>query len=212
MAPATERRQVGLPALLQCPNRSWYAPGIIILALAAPAEAPSKDIYWYIEHATTITAIPLAILGFGIAIWQIRKTRTAAESALKAAGETQRGIGRSTILLLIPQLHRTEEELERAIGGGHQDLVLSWLSTWRWQAGQLRGLLKVAAPNERGVLKSIQESIVISMDLRNELLGIANGDLIAATKAVRTSISAVTNGLGELAILQGMQIGQKSDE
>ena len=187
---------------------AWSTPGVLVLVSSGTTNTTPPNAYWYIEHAAAIAAIPLAIAGFGFTLWQIRKARTAAEAARDAAKEAQRGIGRGTLLLLIPQLQRTEDEVERAIGDGKQDLMFSWLAIWRWQASQLRGLLKVAAPDERGILKAIQKSMVATADLKTELFGIQNSDLVDATREVRTAITAVTNGLGELAVVQGMQIGQ----
>jgi hypothetical protein len=186
----------------------WSAPGVLAWTFSSSAKTPSPGVYWYVEHVSIIATIPLAIAGFGFTLWQIRKARTAAEAARDAARDAQRGIGRGTLLLLIPQLYRTEEELERAIGDGQPGLMLSWLAIWRWQASQLRGLLKVTAPDERGILKAIQKSMVATADLKTEMLGIKSNDLVDATKEVRTTIAAVTNGLGELAMVQGMQIGQ----
>lgn len=104
-------------------------------------------------------------------------------------------------------MQRTEEELERAISIGQQDQLLSWVAIWRWQAGQLRGLLRFATTDQRDLRKAIQETMVATADLKTELLGKTGNDLVAATKEVRTAIAAVSNGLGELAVVQGMQIG-----
>jgi hypothetical protein len=204
------RRNAKHPTLPRVSLSSTPAVAITGFLLSSP-RTPELDLYWYIEHVSAITAIPLAVVGFGFTLWQVRKTRTAAEAAQRAAERAQRGIGRSTLLLLIPQLQRAEEELDRAVETGQQNLVLLWLATWRWQAGQLRGLLKVAAPDERTILRSIQESIVATVDLKNSLLGIPGSDLIAATKEAREAIAAVTNGLGELAVVQGIQMGRAGD-
>ena len=189
----------------------WLAPVALVHVSSGSASTPPPGVYWYVEHATNIATIPLAVAGFGFTLWQIRKARNAAEAARDASREAQRGIGRSTLLLLVPQLQRTEEELERAIGNKQQDLVVSWLTIWRWQAGQLRGLLKVAAPTERDIMKAIQKSMVASAELKTDLVGIKSNDLAVATKEVRIAIAAVTNGLGELSMVQGLQIGQIID-
>jgi hypothetical protein len=163
--------------------------------------------YAFVEHATTITAIPLAIIGFGFTLWQVRKTRKAAEAARDAAGLAQRGIGRGNLLVLIPQLQRVEDELERAIHSGHQELALTWIGTWRWQAGQLRGLIQVTAPTNRKMLKAIQTSMVAASDAKASLVSEKTIDLAAETKGVMSAIAAVTVDLGEIAVIQGMRVG-----
>jgi hypothetical protein len=189
------------------PGSRWLVIGIAPFSASRASKPPPVTFYWIVEHVSTISVIPLAIVGFGITWWQIHKTRTAAEAARDAARDTQHGIGRGSLLVLIPQLQRTEEELERAVRSGHHDIALSWLGTWRWQAGQLRGLINVTS-TERDTLKSIQESVVAAADAKAELIASAEADLVIATQDVRTAIAAVTNELGELAVVQGMQIGQ----
>lgn len=190
----------------------WVLPAEFLIVISSQtSRATHNTPYWYIEHITIISTIPLALIGFGFTLWQVRKTRTAAEAARDAAKNAQRGIGRGSLLVLIPQLQRTEEELERAVRSGYSDIAMSWLGTWRWQAGQLRGLINVAS-TDRAVLRAIQASVVAAAEAKTELVGSIGVDLVIATKDVRTAIAAVTNQLGELAVVQGMQMGQDSND
>ncbi|MGX4657546.1 hypothetical protein ACWCHM_28070 [Micromonospora sp. SCSIO 07396] len=165
-----------------------------------------------IGHVADISAVPVAIIGFGVTYNQVKKTRKAAEAAESAARNSQKAIGRSSLLGLIPQLQRVEEELDRAIRSGSEPVVASSLQSWRWQAGQVRGLLQVGKLARRELLVDIQDSVSAASQAQIELSG-SGGDLnlAAATKDVRDAIAKVTNELGAIATVQGIQAGGVDD-
>jgi hypothetical protein len=165
----------------------------------------------FIDSANTWTSIPFAVIGFGVTIWQTTKAKTAAELANKAAQDVRENIGRASLLVLIPQLHRAEEQLERAVRDQSVDLVLSWLSTWRWQAGQARGLLNENDQLQRDVIISLQESIAAASSAKSKLIDGAAPNVILATRAVRTAVSKVTSELGAMAASYGLQVGANGD-
>ncbi|GHJ10925.1 hypothetical protein TPA0907_52920 [Micromonospora humidisoli] len=165
-----------------------------------------------IGHVADISAVPIAIIGFGVTYNQVKKTRKAAEAAESAARNSQTAIGRSSLLGLIPQLQRVEEELDRAIRSGSEPVVASSLQSWRWQAGQVRGLLQVGKLASRELLVDIQDSVSAASQAQIELSG-SGGDLnlATATKDVRDAIAKVTNELGAIATVQGIQAGGVDD-
>ncbi|GAA2738851.1 hypothetical protein [Actinocorallia aurantiaca] len=169
------------------------------------------SLYDLVDRITTVTTIPFTFIGFSIAIWQIVKSRRAAEAAQRAAISTQKRLARSGLLVLIPQLQRAEEELEKAIAQNSKEFAIVWLTTWRWQAGQLRGHLKIASPADRKLLKLIQESVTSAAIAKNELVGSSANNLVTKTKKVREAIAGVTNELGSLMALQGMEIESGQD-
>jgi hypothetical protein len=155
--------------------------------------------YWWIDHVSTVASVPLALIGFGITFWQLARTRKAANAALAAAENTQRQIRKLSIVALLPQLHRIDEELHRAVEQGSVELVRFWISNWQWQAGETRGYLLDASPEEETIMRALQSSIVAAASVRNDLIGIAPHDLKRTTVTVRKRIGAVTSQLGELA-------------
>lgn len=157
-----------------------------------------------LDAVNGVTAIPFAVVGFGVTFWQLRKTKDAANAASDAARRAQRQISRGNILMLLPQIQRIEDELERAIQLDQVQLAISWLATWRWQAGQLRGLLPNENNQRRRLHRSLQASISVAAETKIRLLDPAQAsDLVAITNAVRAAIAAVTNELGALAVEYG---------
>ncbi|WP_159024449.1 hypothetical protein [Streptomyces scabiei] len=127
--------------------------------------------------------------------------------AEQSAKEAKERIGRSSLLVLLPQLHRAEEQLERAVRDGSVELTISWLSTWRWQAGQMRGLLNELDPLQREIAVALQASISSATSAKEKLISNSNPDVVSATRSVRAAMGKVTGELGAMASSHGMQSG-----
>ncbi|MEU6010225.1 hypothetical protein [Streptomyces sp. NPDC047453] len=163
--------------------------------------------YSVVDAASTWTAIPFASIGFGITIYQTYKAKNAAESAQLAAENVRESISKASLLVLLPQLHRAEEQLERSVRDRSLDLTISWLSTWRWQAGQVRGLLDDADPSQREMIISLQASISAAASAKSKLIEVDSPDIVAITKTARQSVGKVISALGAMTSALGMQAG-----
>lgn len=164
-----------------------------------------ETIYDWVDHISTSASIPLAVGGFWIAIRQINKTKKAAEAAKAAVTETRIDVSRTWVMILLTQLQRTEEDLERAVEAGSAELFVSWSNTWRWQAGQLRGHLQ-NLDTDHEILKLIQNSVaVVSVAKRNVKPGDSK-ELQKTTKRALEAVAAVTNELGALIAAYGIGI------
>jgi hypothetical protein len=170
------------------------------------SETPTT--YWWIDHASTVLSIPLALLGFGITLWQLVRTKRSAEAALDATRGMQQQVRRLSVVSLLPELHHTDTELHRAIEKKSVELTQLWLATWEKQASQTRGHL-MDSPREanrtleiqeslNSLLAALQSSIVAAAAARNDMMNVQPDQLKDATAAVRERIVAVTSQLGEL--------------
>ena len=166
------------------------------------------------EVATTVTGIPFAVVGFGITIYQSRKAKTAAEAARDAARESAHNMRRASLLVLIPQMQRVEEELEQAVQNAAVGMSISWLSTWRWQAGQARGFLTSAATAtvNQQVLSSLQASVTAARSAKAKLIEVPSPDVVAATRQARQAIGRATEELSAIAATYGIQLGSSTND
>ncbi|MFD9880593.1 hypothetical protein ACFWZT_03895 [Streptomyces alboflavus] len=162
------------------------------------------SVYDIVDKASAITSIPFAVAGFGITIWQSWRAATAAEKAQLAAESMRDRISKSSLIMLIPQLMRIEDEIDRAVNENDVRLVVSWINTWRWQAGQAKGLLQAAKADDPKVMKSLQASITACGDAKNTLVA-GSADLVQDSAAARKAISKAAGELGSLAANYGMQ-------
>lgn len=166
------------------------------------------SIYSVIDAVTTVSGIPLALAGFGATFWQSRGAKKAAEQARDAAESTRERLIRSSLISLIHQLGKTEEELDQAVREGEIKVAISWINTWKWQASQAKGLIKASSSDEQKVLRTLQTSIVAAGQAKNTLISNPT-DLVSDTASVRGSIVKVTGEIGHLAATLGFQIGDQ---
>jgi hypothetical protein len=162
--------------------------------------------YWWIDHISTILSVPLALIGFSIAIWQIRKTRVAAEAARSAAATALNQVQRLSLVGLLPVLTRIDDEIDRAIDVKSKEMLRFWLSQWKWHASETRGFLDAEKLEEEKVMKLIQSSVVATTDLRRELHEVDLDQLARVTVNMRKAIGKVTSELGTLAARQSTTV------
>jgi hypothetical protein len=143
-------------------------------------------------------AIPLQVIGFGLALWQLSKTKSEAVAAKNAALDTQKQIGANLLLVILPQLTQIETHLEWAVSKGDRDAAIHYLGAWRWQAGQVRGHLLEKEDADGDFMVQIQTSIATAADTKLALQDPVS-DVPKRCKAAQKAIAKVTGMVGELA-------------
>ncbi|MFB7430512.1 hypothetical protein ACFCZ5_04135 [Streptomyces microflavus] len=164
------------------------------------------SVYSVIDSVTTVSGIPLALAGFSVTFWQAREAKKSADQARDAAESTREKLIRSSLISLIHQLGKTEEELDQAVREGESRSAISWINTWKWQASQAKGLIKSSNAEEVKVLRALQTSIVAAGEAKNTLISNPS-DLVSDTANVRSAIVKVTGEIGPLVASLGFQIG-----
>lgn len=156
----------------------------------------------FIGLAADWSAIPIGIIGFGITIFQIMRTKSIARAALRAAKEAKRGLGGEHLTLLVPVLVRIEGELDESASKGDLTLALHSLREWRWNCIQIKKVLLQSYPEKEAIAKNLQHSISSCVEAKETLLRSADSSVYEATLRARNSISRVTNDFGDLLVLE----------
>lgn len=154
-----------------------------------------------------VSAVPGILTGFAITIWQLVKTRNAAVAAQVAAQDARAAVGRNSAFVLIPQLQQIEVKLRSEINGYSREAASDQLMEWRRRASHLRGLLKASNMADEDLLVKFQRSMSLASQTQSDLTDESNIDLKATTKDVLNAIAAVTDDLGEMASVQGIESG-----
>ena len=162
--------------------------------------------YDWLSPLNAWASIPLQVLGFGLAFWQIGKTRKAANAAKTAALGAQSQIASNLLLVVLPQLNQIESNLEWAIGNSNRTAVVHYLGSWRWQAGQVRGHLERQGQEDEDFLALLQSSIATAADTKLAIQNPAT-DLTKHTRAALRSIAAVTGLVGEMTARNSIKKG-----
>lgn len=155
------------------------------------------------------SALPLAVLGFSITIWQVVLAKGKAEAARLAAAEATEQVRANLLLIVAPQLLQVESRLEWAVSKDNRDAVIHYLGEWRWQAGQVRGHLIRAGHRTDDLLTNLQTSIATAAETKLTLQDPAS-DLNKRARSAQRAIALVTGQVGELTAKTSLE-GTKDD-
>jgi hypothetical protein len=136
----------------------------------------------------TIIGLPLTLLGLYLTWWQAKKAASAAVAARRAVRRTEQQIRANQLLVLVPQLSRTVAELDSAIQADNPFLAQRDLNSWRWQAGNIHGILSGANPSEKKLLRTLQQSVGLAQTAGGTLL---DGKTSVATGCLRARAAIV---------------------
>lgn len=151
-----------------------------------------------------------SLLGFGLAIAQLHRTRRAVDAANSAIGRTQRQLAVHQALLIIPQLQKLEGDIDLAVVSESREVAIRHLAEWRRLASDVCGLVNGRVSDE-GV-RTIQQSAVAAGEAKSLLLSPSN-DLLDNTDHARSRIAGACEVLGALAgELKAYSIDGEPDE
>jgi hypothetical protein len=131
----------------------------------------------------------LSIVGFVIAIWQIRRAASISEetqAVLKSASETA---GIYAVLLLASRAERCEAQFETSILQGERAQALDRLREWRTIAAELVALLPQVS-ERTDLANPLNESVQLAVLAQRKVKGLASdADLVKTVERISESMS-----------------------
>ena len=157
-----------------------------------------------LDDINSWVAIPLQLIGFTFAIWQINKARqqsskaaNAAERARQATAGTERALAKNRFIVLLQHLEQAESDLEWAVAREDPAIVSRQLALWRSQAGQLQWHIGTFFGNDHEMVEGIRRSIRAAGDARLSLQR-PEIDLAQSMTEAQQCIAEVTAHLGAI--------------
>jgi hypothetical protein len=141
----------------------------------------------------TVAGLPLALVGLYVTWRQARNAANSAKAAQAAIESTELRIRIKQLMVLIPQLRWITVELEDAINTKNEVRARKQLDSWRWQAGNIQGILSAADPEEVQILKGLQQSVGLARVAGSALL--AGGPVPSVCAKARAAIVTVCDDL-----------------
>lgn len=173
----------------------------IVGAASSPQFAHASDVL-------TVVLAPLAVAisvgGFWIAIRQIRKTRTAAQSAERAATRTSRSLAQNHLLFLVPELQRVAAAIESAVDEDKAAECRQLLAHWTISATRARGLLRARGDIPKDLAAAFTGAFRRITDARAAIRDEPT-ELAAAMVPASKAIDKVLEEMGDLA---GQMLGE----
>ena len=144
-----------------------------------------------------IVAFAVTTGGFTLALWQIRKVRTAAEAAQAATQRALDSLAMRQLLVLVAGQERLEDELDRAVAVDDRAECTRILARWRRGANELSGLLQLdpARAYADAIVTKLVDSVVVVVTARDKLAS-SQRTTEQITRAARDAIADACNEMG----------------
>lgn len=159
-------------------------------------------IFWAINVGDVAGFIGLliGIVGFGVTIWQLVKTRDAAESAVEAARAATATSRTYAVLLLSPQFEKCEAQIESAAFQGDRSALFERLREWRSICAELGAFLDDYPVAKDDIVVSIGKSLKHIDPMKSRVTKATDtSSLVDLTEKFRNSSSEVASKVVELA-------------
>lgn len=161
-----------------------------------------------IADAMAVPGILLALVGFGVTIYQVFKVKKVAEAAKEAAEDAQTAISRSSLLSLVPQLEAVEDTLNKAVQNRSKSGVLNALTLWRRKAAPIRAYLEPADAGEKDLMTRLQSTLSFAVVTRGEIVSGGLDGALESLHILAGDISTLTDDLTSFAHTQVIKSGR----
>jgi hypothetical protein len=161
-----------------------------LAAIVRPAHEPSELTF---SDWLGLVGVALTVIGFGITIFQVVRTRRAVTGAVGA-------IRGASILAALTALLAIEPELEDAVTHNDTAAARQALVKWRLASSEVRGVAQGDVEVSRALSDSLQDTLVIAIAAHRELdngvgLTDATSELRGELRNVSAEISRVIGTL-----------------
>ncbi|MUK01813.1 hypothetical protein GM708_07610 [Vibrio cholerae] len=158
------------------------------------------ELWIFIDRFNGLFAIPFALVGFIIALGQLKKTRHATEAVSDTAAKAVRSLQQASSLTLTIKMTALESELINATVNGETALFVNLCSQWKANAGQLKQVLSARDGDEyKELMRKLQDSIATAGIASNSI--VTNGsdvDLRSEGSYFMKVVQDVTGSFGSL--------------
>ncbi len=161
------------------------------------------------DTVVTWIGLALAIVGIGITIWQLQKTKSAAEAARDAVRNSEARTAGNLLLSALPGLLSLEIALKDALFDGRNVEAIRILTQWRHKAAEVEGLVRRNRPRSMALADRLVAAVTVASDADRVLSGASGGDLAQLDVTLHAIAQATSAASAELADLQAYTGGHE---
>lgn len=150
-----------------------------------------------------LAQVLIAIFGFAVAIWQIARTASAAEATAKATAETADAVGRrllsNDLLLMLPELHRLEDEVDSAVDSKSPEACSRALLSYQRRGRAIVAQLKTdSAYAEDPLILALEAAASAASSAKGQIQGGSQDALADVVKTFRAKVGKVDIAAADL--------------
>lgn len=152
---------------------------------------------WTRSDYLGIVSIVVSVVGFWIAVSQIRKTRDAAMASEQARLDSGRSYLR---VLMIPEMRQRMSELDTAILLDDRTAVTSVLDSYSHLAAQVSVLIRELKLDRDDAAEQVASVARLAADTKRTVGRVKRGSLESQTREVREKMDATKHRMAEISL------------
>jgi len=149
----------------------------------------------------------VSLIGFGVAIRQIYKTRGASEAATKALLSAQKSLISNTLLSVVTQFQLVVADLDQAMSSNHGDMAHRALVRYGHLARETRSLLDEKSREYDDLKTRLWDSSEVALDVKEKIVQAKSPDIGRLAKQISREINTVSLEMTEVVANLRHQVG-----
>lgn len=153
----------------------------------------------------------LTVGGFTVAFFQLKKTRTAAETAALRLAEATQKLNTDQLGAVVPQLAAIVSDLDFSIDSNDREVAHRALLRFSHVAREARGLLANLKADHTVMQERLTIAIEIALDVKGNIVGRKIADVPRLAKPITAEIRAISVEIGGLTVDDRFKLGEAKD-
>lgn len=162
--------------------------------------------HWSTSDTLSLIGIVVSVAGFGTAIWQIRRTATAAEATNRALVNS----ARTHMLYLLPQFRYMEADLVSAFREKNVEFAARSLTNYTYAAMEMANIIELNKLGDEDTVNSIRVSTQSAVEAKNLLYIEDSPDLKLLLMPIIAEINNIVQRLTVVGATQNAQLAKGS--
>lgn len=148
----------------------------------------------------SLAGLLVSIVGFGFAIWQLTRTANASVATRKAVERTEKRMALNHLLVLLPQFHLLENDLDHAAEADDRNLARRSLIAYAHYSAEVAKIIEGQDGINQSVVRDLRKSSSEASRTKASLIDTPlDKDTKHLTREIRERIGALSVHIGTLA-------------
>ncbi|WBB97273.1 hypothetical protein O7543_18200 [Solwaraspora sp. WMMA2080] len=150
----------------------------------------------------------VSLVGFGLTIWQLRRTANAAEATQRAVERTETRMALNHLLVLLPQFRVLETELDFAVQDEDRKMAMKVLASYAQIASQVAGLIDGRDGIDKDLMGKLERASRDASLTKARIINEPTRTVRLITKDFRSTTADLAAFIGSLASRFSLESGR----
>ncbi|GAA1320379.1 hypothetical protein ACFSWE_05005 [Leucobacter albus] len=152
--------------------------------------------------------LALTVFGFAIAFWQLKKTKSASETATAELNRARKKLNTDQLSAVVNQMQIVVADIDFAIDSNDREVAHRALLRFSYVAKEAEAILGNLEPDHGPLQTRLTETSSKALDAKSSIVGRPNADVARTAKAVGVAVSSLTVEISGLIASDRYQLGE----